>query len=71
MMHEQEESSRYHSLFLKVMNRWEFIVRMMLAVLVCLLVMLQIGLHIPALQPYLSSIYRLDGIAVPMDNNSK
>lgn len=70
-MQEQDDSRRYHLLFLQVMDRWESMVRLILAVLVCVLIVLQIGLHIPALQPYLSSIYSLDGIAVPVDNNSK
>ena len=70
-MHEPEESSGFYELLLEVMDRWESIVKVLLVVLVCLLIVIQLGLRIPALQPYLSSIYRLDGIAVPLDKHSK
>lgn len=63
-MNEQDRVRQYLRLFgacFDVLSKW---VRRALIVLVVMLILMQGALHIKAVRPYLSPVYKLDGIPV-------
>ncbi|OZB94840.1 hypothetical protein [Paenibacillus sp. XY044] len=63
-MDEQDQVRQYVRLFgecFRVLSKW---VKRALIALVVMLILMQGALHIKAIRPYLSPVYKLDGIPV-------
>jgi hypothetical protein len=68
MNEEQEEIQHYVKIFDDLFLMSSKVVMKVFWLLLLLMLCLQIGLHIPSLRIYISSVYRMDG--VPMIENS-